>query len=1136
MSIHVALHHRTSYEYDRLVEHGPHVVRLRPAAHSKTRVLSYALKVGPGDHFINWQQDPQGNYLGRLVFNEPMKRLDVEVDLVVEMAVHDPFDFFLEEKAENYPFTYDEEVAKELGPFLEVEGAGRRMNHCIKYFQKKSGRTIDVLVELNAAAQKAVDYKIRMEPGVQTPEETLEKGSGSCRDSAWMLVNVLRGMGLAARFVSGYLIQLKADQESLDGPSGSEIDFTDLHAWTEVYLPGAGWIGLDPTSGLLAGEGHLPLACSPRPGSAAAISGGTGPCESTMEHEMSVERVYESPRTTLPYTDEDWEEINSIGRQIDDDLEKMDVRLTMGGEPTFISIDDFDGAEWNTAAQGPTKRKLSEKLIKRLKGHFAPGGLLFYGQGKWYPGEPLPRWSLACYWRKDGQAIWEDASLIADEAKDYGYGPPEAERFAKALAANLEVSNDYLIPGYEDSYYYMWKERRLPKNVDPLKSNLSNKLERDRLAKVFEEGLDKVTGYVLPLKKEKKGEESQWVTGSWFIREETLFLLPGDSPMGYRLPLDSLPWVKKEDYPWTIPQDPTAEYPSLPGRIAMQNPGFASSAALISQTPGQTDKFSTPSPISNNEENANQDLHEALAQADKALTEREPAQQESAGWITRSALCVEPRNGRLHIFLPPVDTTEDFLELITAIEKTAATQNLPIILEGTPPSFDSRIEVVKVTPDPGVIEVNLQPAASWDDLVENTTIIYEEARQCRLVTEKFMVDGRHCGTGGGNHIIIGGETPSDSPVLRRPDLLRSMITFWNHHPSLSFLFSGLFIGPTSQAPRLDEARNDSIHELEVAFRTLKGDGNSVPWKVDRAFRNLLIDSTGNTHRAEFCIDKLYSPDSATGRLGLLEMRGFEMPPHHRMSLAQHLVLRGLVARFWKEPYEKPLVRWDSEIHDRWMLPHFIWQDFKDVLGDLSEHGYEIDPSWFDSHLEFRFPRIGDLIQEGIEMELRHAIEPWHVLGEEGSAGGAVRYVDSSVERMEVKIKGMIGERHIISCNGYRVPLHPTGVQGEFVAGVRYRAWQPPNCLHPTIPVHTPLTFDLVDTWNDVSVGGCKYHASHPGGRSHETFPVNSFEAEARRLARFFRYGHTGGKIKVKEVPTSPDFPFTLDLRTLPDRT
>ena len=1111
MSIHVALHHRTSYKYERPVAHGAHVVRLRPAPHCRSNVLAYSLKVGPMEHFTNWQQDPQANYLARLMFPEPTDRLDIEVDLVVEMSVQNPFDFFLEPQAEEFPFVYDPEMAHELGPFLAVEKPDKLMAELIALFKDETGRTIDVLVKMNSHLQHAIDYKIRMEPGVQTPEQTLEMASGSCRDSAWLLVMLLRHLGLASRFVSGYLIQLKPDVKSLDGPVGSEIDFTDLHAWTEVYLPGAGWIGFDPTSGLLAGEGHLPLACSPDPSSAAPVTGGVEACESTMEHEMTVTRIYESPRTTLPYRDEQWAEILKTGRKIDEDLEAMDVRLTMGGEPTFISMDDFDGDEWNNAADGPTKRKLSGQLIKRLRAKFAPGGLLFYGQGKWYPGEVLPRWSLGCYWRKDGHPIWEDDSLIADESHDYNYDATHAERFGNALTVALGADPKWMMPAYEDVLYYMWREKRLPDNVDPLKSNLKSKLERDRLTRLFSQGIDEVVGYALPLERRETSQGLRWTSGPWFLRDERLYLLPGDSPMGYRLPLDSLPFVSKEDYPWHVPPDPTRDIPKFlqaPGSVlAMQRRELEETTSRLGLGAGES--------------------------PEERPWERKPKDQESAGWITRSAMCIEPRDGILHIFLPPVDETEDFLDLVATIEQTAVSLNMSVVIEGTPPAFDARLSVVKVTPDPGVIEVNLHPAASWDELVRNTSVLYEEAHLCRLATEKFMIDGRHCGTGGGNHIIIGGATPSDSPLLRRPDLLRSMITFWNHHPSLSYLFSGLFVGPTSQAPRVDEARNDSIHELEVAFKTLEGDGKSLPWNVDRAFRNLLIDPTGNTHRAEFCIDKLYSPDSATGRLGLLEMRNFEMPPHYQMSLAQHLVLRALVSRFWREPYVKPLVRWDSEIHDRWMLPHFVWLDFCDVLADLREQGYWIEEDWFAPHLEFRFPRIGEFTQRGVEVEMRHAIEPWHVLGEEGGAGAAVRYVDSSVERMQLLVRGLTGERHSITCNGVRVPLHSTGTQGEFVAGVRYRAWQPPNCLHPTIPVHTPLVFDLLDSWNERSMGGCTYHAAHPGGLSHESFPVNSYEAESRRLSRFFQHGHTGGKMQARDAPVSPDFPFTLDLRMIP---
>ena len=1124
MSIHVALHHRTSYRYDRLVSHGPHVIRLRPAPHCRTRILAYSLKVEPAGHFLNWQQDPQSNYLARVVFPEKIDRLDITVDLVAEMAVHNPFDFFLEPGAEKYPFAYDPTEAHELAPFRLVEDCGPRLREWVDRYKGREGATVDLLVEINSALNQAIDYRIRMEPGVQEPEQTLELASGSCRDSAWLLVQLLRQLGFAARFVSGYLIQLKADVASLDGPSGAEADFTDLHAWTEVYLPGAGWIGLDATSGLLAGEGHLPVACSPDPTSAAPVTGAVDKCESTMDHEMAVTRIHESPRTTLPYSDEQWDAILRSGREIDRLLDARDARLTMGGEPTFISMDDFDGAEWNTAAVGPTKRLLSGNLIKRLRERFAPGGgLLFYGQGKWYPGEQLPRWSLNCYWRKDGHPIWENPELIADESRDYGHDAGHAETFGKALAGALGADPQWLKPAYEDAFYYLWRERRLPTNVDPLQSNLRDKHERDRIARVFDQGLNEVVGYVLPLERRWTADGLRWVSGPWFLRDETMFLIPGDSAMGLRLPLDSLPWASEADYPWSIPLDPTRQVDPLPPHparsIAMQRRG--AEAAGPEARPSAEDLKALL---------MGGDGHVyAPEMASDDLT-RPPADQESAAWVIRSAICFEPRDGRLHVFLPPVKTTEDFLDLVATLEGTAAELGMPLILEGTPPGYDSRLQVLKVTPDRGVIEVNLHPAANWDELVHNTTVLYDEARQCRLATEKFMVDGRHCGTGGGNHIIIGGETPSDSPMLRRPDLLRSMVTYWNHHPSLSFLFSGLFVGPTSQAPRLDEARNDSIHELEVAFRSLKRAGSPLPWQVDRAFRDLLVDSTGNTHRAEFCIDKLFSPDSQTGRLGLVEMRNFEMPPHSRMSLAQHLVLRGLIARFWDQPYERPLVRWDSEIHDRWMLPHFVWQDFCDVLGDLRGHGFSLEDDWFRPHLEFRFPRIGEFNQRGVEVELRHAIEPWHVLGEDGDSGGTVRYVDSSVERLQVLVRGLTGERHAVTCNGLRVPLHGTGTHGEFVAGVRYRAWKPARCLHPTIPVHGPLVFDLLDTWNDRSLGGCTYHVAHPGGRNHETFPVNSYEAEARRLARFFRQGHTGGKVSAVEAPSSPDLPFTLDLR------
>jgi uncharacterized protein (DUF2126 family)/transglutaminase-like putative cysteine protease len=1105
MSIHAALHHRTTYLYDRLVTLGPQVVRLRPAPHSRTRILSYSLRVRPEKHFINWQQDPQSNYLARLVFPEPAQKLEIEVDLVAEMSVFNPFDFFLEPEAERMPFTYAAVLDHELEPFrLRCESTPRFQACLERILAGLAGRkgddcprTIDFLVGVNQLLCHEIKYLIRLEPGVQTPEQTLAQASGSCRDSAWLMVQLLRHCGLASRFVSGYLIQLTPDVKSLDGPSGTTKDFTDLHAWCEVYLPGAGWIGLDPTSGLMAGEGHIPLAATPDPQSAAPISGAVDECKCELKFEMAVMRLFESPRVTKPYTEEQWAEIEKLGGQVDADLKKHDCRLTMGGEPTFVSIDDRGEPEWNTLALGPLKRKLADELLRRCKKRFTTGALLHYGQGKWYPGESLPRWAFAAYWRTDGQPIWINEALFALETKDYGHGEKQAEQFIHALAQRLGCGGQWILPAFEDTWYHLWKERRLPANVDPFKSNLKDPEERARLAKAFEQGLDKVIGYVLPLQRGGTVQKPGWRTGPWYLRTERCYLIPGDSPVGLRLPMDALPWTSAADYPYLYEQDPHAERPALSAR--------PSKDPQEEMTGGPESKSASD-------------------------VSRAPAKGESAWWLARTALCVEPRQGRVHVFMPPVKTLEDYLDCVAAVEDTAKGLDMPVVIEGYTPPRDHRLHVLKVTPDPGVIEVNLHPVASWDEMVKQTEGLYEDARQTRLSTEKFMQDGRHTGTGGGNHLVIGGPTPSDSPLLRRPDLLRSLVSYWQNHPSLSFLFSGLFIGPTSQSPRVDEARNDALYELATAFKQMPGQENIPPWLTDRLFRNLLTDATGNTHRAEFSIDKLYPPESSDGRLGLLEMRAFEMPPHARMSLAQQLLLRALISRFWQKPYTQPLVRWGTDIHDRWMLPHFIWSDFCEVIDDVRDHGYLMQSDWFAPHFEFRFPLLGDFDVRNIHLEIRQALEPWHVLGEEPGPGGTIRYVDSSLERVQIKGQGLTDGRHVLTAGGWALPMHPTGVNGEYVCGLRYRAWQPPNCLHPTIGVHTPLVFDIFDTWNNRSVGGCTYHVMHPGGRNYTTFPVNAYEAESRRLARFFRQGHTPGAMRLRVAEKSREFPFTLDLR------
>ncbi len=1130
MSIHAALHHVTEYQYDRPVKLGPQVIRLRPAPHCRSHILSFSLKVEPEGHFVNWQQDPYSNYQARLVFPEATTRFKVTVDLVTEMAVYNPFDFFLEPDAENYPFSYSSDLKKELRPYL-----GRMRNSTLnKYFKtidRSEMRTIDFLVKINQKVQNDIGYLIRMEPGVQTPDETLDLRSGSCRDSAWLMVNLLRHCGLAARFVSGYLIQLKPDVKSLDGPSGTEVDFTDLHAWCEVYLPGAGWIGIDPTSGLMAGEGHIPVACTPEPSGAAPIEGGVDQCEVTFQHTMEVTRIYESPRVTKPYTEEQWNDILKLGEKVDQKLVAGDVRLTMGGEPTFVSVNGRDEREWNIDALGPTKRAYATDLVGKLRAEYGDGGFLHFGQGKWYPGEQLPRWALSIYWRADGTPIWKNPKLFADESHPITYTSKDADRFIHTLTKNLGLPDRFIEAAYEDTFYYLWRESKLPVNVDPFKSNLDDEMERTRLKRVFTQKLDSVIGYVLPIEADKGQDyfDTKWKTGAWIYRDDRLLLLPGDSPMGYRLPLDSLPWTSKADYPYLIEEDPFSPKPPL-----------ATSTPIHPQFRALGKNSAAPSTS-------------VWSQSENV---RIPERQESAAWITRTALCVETRdpmrsngpaaenehggkNGALYIFMPPLARLEDYLNLVQAIEATAEELQYQIVLEGYPPPRDPRLKLLQVTPDPGVIEVNIHPAHNWNELVEHTEFLYNAAFESRLSAEKFMTDGRHTGTGGGNHFVMGGATPMDSPFLRRPELLASLILYWHNHPSLSYLFSGMFIGPTSQAPRVDEARNDQLYELEIALKQIhenrqKYGASMPPWLVDRTLRNILIDVTGNTHRSEFCIDKMYSPDSQTGRLGLLELRAFEMPPHPQMSIVQQLLIRALITRFWDEPYLAPATRWGTELHDRCLLPTFIKMDFADIIKEMQSLGYAFKAEWFAPHLEFRFPLIGQVQTMGTEITLRNALEPWHVMGEENATGGTARYVDSSIERLEVRITGLNQSRYAITCNGEPLPLQPTGTTGEYIAGVRYKAWNPPSSLHPSIGVHAPLTFDVVDTWMKRSVGGCQYHVAHPGGLNYDTFPINAYEAESRRLSRFFRMGHTPGTIEGVQpnisLAVSQEFPFTLDMR------
>jgi uncharacterized protein (DUF2126 family) len=1054
MGIKVSLNHRLSYQFERAIILGPHTLGLRPSPHCRTAIHSYALKIDPRDHHIIWQQDHYGNFLARLNFPTPSDRLHIEVDLIAQLQPINPFNFLIEAYAEHYPFTYDPQLRKELQPFLEVTESGTALTTWMEQHRQADLYTIDFLVSLNQQLAEAITHLIRLEAGIQSCEATLTQQSGACRDTAWLLVQLLRHYGLAARFVSGYLIQLQADIPPLDGPAGPEVDHGDLHAWAEVYLPGAGWIGLDPTSGLLAAEGHIPLVCTAEPAAASPVIGTTEPCQSQLEFSVTVSRFQEVPRASKPYTESQWQQIDALGQVVETQLQSLGVGLTMGGEPTFVSIDDFESLQWQVEALGTEKRALAGQLLQRLAQRFARGGgLLHYGLGKSYATEAIPRWALGCYWRKDGVPLWRNPQLRAADDQDYGHTLDTAQGFMQTLVNALGVDSGCIIPTDEPE-------------------------------------TQKRAGYLLPLVAVRKDGRLRWSTCHWtgFENQTPLILLMGTLPIGLRLPLAEIP------------------------------------------------------------------LAESLETEANATLEAEPTATDLEPLISppnsiRVALSVEVRQGVLHVFLPPIASARSFVDLVTAIEDTAGQLGTPVRIEGYTPPGNAGIEGFQITPDPGVIEVNIHPAATWDELVQITTLLYDEARLCRLGTEKYRRDGRRISTGGGAHITIGGTTTLASPLLRRPDLLGSLIRYWQNHPSLSYLFAGLFVGPTSQSPRVDEARHESLYELEIALQALQPGQDAPTSLVDRLLRNLLIDVTGNTHRAELCIDKLYPVENPKSQFGLLEFRAFAMPPHVQMRLLQMLLIRALVAWFWEYPYQNGLIRWGTTLHDRFMLPHYLGEDLKGVLADLQKAGYDFEFDWFASFFEFRFPRYGEITVDTpagtlLQLELRDAIEPWPVLGEEVNSGRTARYVDDSMERLQVMLRGAWGnshnldtllDRYAVTCNGQRVPLKSTGVPGEYVGGVRFRARQLSAMLYPMMHPHSPLVFDVIDTRVERSIGGCTYYVTAPNGAPYDTFPLNAREAESRLRDRFVPQGHTPGIIKLPSLQLNPEYPLTLDLRVSPKR-
>jgi uncharacterized protein (DUF2126 family)/transglutaminase-like putative cysteine protease len=1066
------IQHRSSYRYPQPASLGPHRIRLRPANHTRARIESYSLKT-PAEGALRWQQDPFGNHVAHLSFKKGTKlpALDLTVELAVDVRPVNPFDFFLDDRCEEAPFAYPEELALDVAPFLDRTDPALRTGPLFDALDRelpREGRTVPFVVALNEAVNRRLKYVIREEPGIWTPEETLAQGRGSCRDQAVLLIALLRARGLAARFASGYLVQLTDEGMIPDEPKGVGRDVVDLHAWVEVYLPGGGWIGLDPTSGLLTGEGHIPLACVARPALGAPLDGTADVVAQEVTFDASVGRLGHEVRPTAPFPDEAWEALLAAGDVADLAVARAGLALTTGGEPTFNARDGADAPEWNGEALGPTKWPLALKLADEVRSRLAPGAALLRRPGKWYPGESLPRWALEVVARSDGTPVWRDAKLPPAPAS-------LAERVARALAARLGLGFEPM-PAYEDPWRLIQDEASLPVDVDPLSAGVADPEERRRLARILGHGPDRPVGWVLPLKR----EAGRWRSDAWRFRRGHLFLIPGDSPLGLRLPLASL------GGPQELPLPPEPDLPA-------------------------------PDPRRKEELEARQ----------AKLTR--PAARFAASPV-RTALCVEHREGALHVFLPPFTSAADFLALVAELDGLRAELGVDLQLEGYPPPSSPEVRRFSITPDPGVLEVNIPPAASAREHAGTLERAHEAALAAGLHAEKYLLDGRLAGSGGGHHLTLGGPTALTSPVVLRPDVLASLITFVQHHPSLSYLFTGLFVGPTSQAPRIDEARHDALYEMEIALAEAFRVKDAAPWLSDLLFRHLLVDVSGNTHRAEISIDKLYDWRTPHGRQGVVELRAFEMPPHPRLAAAQAVLVRALVAAFAQRPYQQRLVRWGMQLHDRFLLPTWMWRDFGEVLAFLAEAGIALPPEPYRAFLELRCPVVGRLETTSGTLEVRNALEPWNVLGEEPAGAGTSRYVDSSVERIEIRAEGIVPERHRVVVNGLEVPMRTTGVGAEVVGGVRFRAWAPPHSLHPHLGIHHPLRIELVDGWTRRSLGACAYHVWHPQGRGYDAPPLTRFEAAARRAQRFTTEAGTPWPVRPVRLEPHPDLPFTLDLR------
>jgi uncharacterized protein (DUF2126 family)/transglutaminase-like putative cysteine protease len=1095
VSTRVAITHRIEQHFARPVRLSTHWLRLRPAPEQRAQIAAFSLAVDAEPHFLNWVRDPFENHLARLDFPEPLAGLGITLELIAELEPTNPFDFLAEPYAAEHPFEYPVQLKKELSPYRLTSAPGPRLSAWLANVDRTSKTTLERLDELTRMVQEAHALAVDAGPGAVDLERFLERGKGSCWEFAWLLTVTLRHVGLAARFVCGYRLLL-ADESG--GSTPRFPDTVTLHTWSEAYIPGAGWIGLDPAAGIFITETYIPLACAPEPVRVLPIVGDREPCVETRSESLRVRRLTPA-QASWPHTDTQRADIDALGRFVDEDLALQGLKPALGVSLSFVSRQDGMAPEWSTQALGPSKRLLAESLSVALWKRLGHGGVPQLGQGEWYGGESLPRWRLGCFFRADGEPVWRNPERLSFGHAQRTAGPDQAQRLVRSLARGLGIDPARVVAAHEDPLHELWRARA-PGQL-PAPQDLRDPLRRRALAERLSSAHRTPTGFLVPLGWDHA--RACWVSGNWRFRRSGIYLAPGSASMGYRLPLDGLIDDEAGVLEAHIERCPFEERGKLP------------------------------------------DFHAGVrSRHDRGPTE--PSTRD--GRPPRTALCVEARAGELFVFLPPVSHLEHYLELVAAVEVAAEALKLPVSLEGYEPPEDPRLRRFLLEPDAGVLRLNLPETSSWDEQLSVISAAYEEAWRLDLNTERVSADdGRRVPSGGGGRLTVGGVSPAESPFLTRPEILRSLIAYWQRHPCLSYLFAGRLIGPSGSAPRPDEGRDEILYELSIALEHLRSGTSDKPWLADRVLRHLLTDPAGNLKRAEIRIDQLYAPERASLRLGRILINAFESAPEARLAALQSLLVLGLIGRFGRHPDSGELRRWGPALHDQFLLPEVLWADLRIVVADLAAARYPFQLDWFEPLFELRFPVLGSVPIGPLMFKLRSAHEPWPLLAEEVTRGGVARFIDAANERLQVTLSGAHPGRYVLACNGHRVPLQRTPTHGEYVAGVRYKVSNPPSTMHPTVSPVEGLVFDVIDTWTGHAIGGCTYLAPQPRisgpigtptpapptGEPREGprfFPVPFLSMQAMgKSGRFLPRGSGVGKMAAPPRVDDEQFPYLLDL-------